>query len=221
MSAVLLCVLKCGHNKDDQGVFSGIIETTSRILTAEKHAGVVRILIKKPIDYNDLSVGDSVAVNGVCLTVESFDSHAMQFALGEETLKVTGWTVSEVKGQVVNLERSLRLGDRIHGHIVTGHVDARARILETKMMGEGLWLRVEIPESLRPLIWPKGSVTVNGVSLTVNEVGGGAFTVGLIPETLKRTNLGALQVSQWINLEADNMARGLVHLAQIQSARNT
>ncbi len=192
-------------------MFSGIIETTSTIVSAENQAEIIRILVKRPQDFKDLQVGDSIAVNGVCLTVEAFNESSMRFALGPETLRVTGWTAEGVKNQVVNLERSLRLGDRLHGHLVTGHVDDRAQVLESMRLGEALILRIKVPEALAPFLWPKGSVAVNGVSLTLNQVHDGAFTVGLIPETLKRTNLGNLQEGSIVNLEADNMARGLIH----------
>lgn len=195
-------------------MFSGIVETTAQIIRAQTADGVLRVFVERPSEFNDLSIGDSIAVDGVCLTVEAFDSQAIQFALGPETLKVTEWTLDGVKDRVVNLERSLRLGDRIHGHLVTGHVDARAGVLRLEPKGETLTMWIEIPVRLSPLIWPKGSITLNGVSLTVNAVENESLSVGLIPETLKRTNLGRLKVGDRINLEADNMARGLVHLAR-------
>jgi riboflavin synthase len=201
-------------------VFSGIIETTARVLHSKAGSGgVVRICIEKPRLFEDLNVGDSVAVNGVCLTVESWDDGGVLFALGAETLRVTGWTSQNLPGQVVNLERSLRLGDRLHGHLVTGHVDARAGVVETRSEGEGLFARIAIPESLTAFIWPKGSVAVDGVSLTINQVSGATFTIGLIPETLKRTNLKKLRPGLEINLEVDNMARGFVHWADLKQAR--
>lgn len=197
-------------------MFSGIVETTSTVTDAFEHAGVVRITVKRPPDYEDLRIGDSIANDGVCLTVETFDASQMTFALGPETLRVTGWTAAGIQGRVVNLERSLRLGDRIHGHLVTGHVDATAEIVGAETRGETLTLTVAVPERLRVFVWPKGSVAINGVSLTINAVTPTAFQVGLIPETLKRTNLGRLERGSRVNLEADNMARGLVHLADMK-----
>lgn len=194
-------------------MFSGIVETTARVLHAESHSGVVRISVEKPNTFNDLSIGDSVSVDGVCLTVETFNDRQMTFALGSETLQVTGWIAASLPGRVVNLERSLRLGDRVHGHLVTGHVDTRAQVLDARAEGEGLFVRIAVPESLAAYIWPKGSVTVNGASLTINDVKLDSFTVGLIPETLKRTNLKTLNPGVVVNLEVDNMARGLVRWA--------
>lgn len=195
-------------------MFSGIVETTSRVLKAELQGDVLRIHIEKPINFSDLKSGDSISTDGVCLTLEAQEPQTLQFALGPETLRVTGWTADRVKDRVVNLERSLRLGDRIHGHLVTGHVDARSKVMRVENQGETTTMWIEIPESIKALVWPKGSVTLNGVSLTLNAVGESEFSVGLIPETLKRTNLGTLRVGDAVNVEADNMARGLVHIVK-------
>ncbi|MGE3683751.1 MAG: riboflavin synthase [Bdellovibrionales bacterium] len=202
-------------------MFSGIVETTTRVRGAQNSAGILRISLDRPPGFTDLHSGDSVAVDGICLTLEDFDSVQMTFALGPETLRITGWGPEGVLNKVVNLERSLRLQDRVHGHFVTGHVDAKGRILNVTEEGEALRLQIDIPGVLRDFIWPKGSVAVNGVSLTVNNVGAQSFQVGLIPETLKRTNLGALEVGDHVNLEVDNMARGLIHWARLQEKEKT
>jgi riboflavin synthase len=197
-------------------LFSGIIETTGRVIQALDRSGVLQISIEKPQGFSDLNIGDSIACDGVCLTLEAFDAKSMQFALGPETLRVTGWTIESVTGRAMNLERSLRLGDRLHGHLVTGHVDQRSRVVEALSAGETLALSIAIPESLNEYIWSKGSIAVNGVSLTINQVTAQTFQVGLIPETLKRTNLSELKCGDDVNLEADNMARGLVHFARLK-----
>lgn len=194
-------------------MFSGIVETQSSILAARPGSETVAIDIKRPSNFNDLNIGDSIAVDGICLTLEATTADLMTFTLGPETLRVTGWTRDGVVNRAVNLERSLRLNDRIHGHLVTGHVDSTALVREAKWEGETLRLEIEIPTALKPFIWPKGSVAVNGVSLTVNSATD-VFSVGLIPETLKRTNLKNLKAGDRVNLEADNMARGLFHFAK-------
>jgi len=199
---------------EDPNVFSGIVETPAVVLAALGRGPVLQIVIERPRSFDDLHVGDSIAVNGVCLTLEDFDGEAMRFALGPETLRVTGWTVQSVLGTVVNLERSLRLSDRIHGHLVLGHVDATARILNLLSQGETRQMECEAPTALRPFIWSKGSIAINGVSLTINQTSASSFSVGLIPETLRRTNLGELQIGATVNLEIDNAARGLVHWAR-------
>lgn len=198
-------------------MFSGIIETHSSIVNVSSKAGLIVLTIKKPSIFNDLNVGDSIAVDGVCLTLEAFDSETMSFSVGPETLRVTGWTEAGVLNRVVNLERSLRLMDRVHGHLVTGHVDVSARVIEAQSEGEALKLTIEIPEKFRPYFWAKGSVAVNGVSLTINQVTADFFTVGLIPETLKRTNLKLLKAGDRLNLEIDNMSRAFIRQMELEA----
>jgi riboflavin synthase len=193
-------------------VFSGIIETTARVLECRERDGVLEVTVERPAAIKDLGIGDSVAVDGVCLTIERFDDRSMQFALGAETLRVTGWTADRLTEAPRNLESSLRFGDRVHGHLVTGHVDAQSTVNHTEPLGEGLRIVIDTPASLKPYVWSKGSIAVNGVSLTINAVTDTTFAVGLIPETLKRTNLGTLGAGSMVNLEIDNFARGLVHL---------
>jgi riboflavin synthase len=198
-------------------VFSGIVESVQPILKAVSGAGVVRIEVRKPAEFNDLKIGDSIAVDGVCLTVEAFTDSAIQFALAAETLKILKWPAAEtLPGRRVNLERSLRYGDRIHGHLVSGHVDSLAQIVSRKMEGESLFLDVEVPRHLLPYLWKKGSVTLNGVSLTINELEGARLQVCLIPETVKRTNLGDLKPGDWLNVEPDWMAKALNRALQTQ-----
>lgn len=197
-------------------MFSGIIETTSPVLAARARAGVLEIQVARPPTFTDLTIGDSIACDGVCLTLEKFDEQHLTFALGPETLTITGWDSAKLVSKKINLERSLRLNDRIHGHLVTGHVDARGEILNAQHEGETLRLTIGFPQTYAPYIWPKGSVAVNGVSLTLNRATRTEFDVGLIPETLKRTNLGELKKGDGVNLEIDNMARGLVHFAKLE-----
>ena len=197
-------------------MFSGIIESTARVTSARERDEVLELTIERPAGFDDVTLGDSIAVDGVCLTVERFDHASLQFALGAETLRVTGWSIPRLTQNPRNLERSLRMGDRIHGHLVTGHVDAQASVASADRQGENLKLVIQTPAALRPYVWSKGSVAINGVSLTVNRVTRETFAVGLIPETLKRTNLGDLKAGDLINLEVDNMARGLVHQAEFK-----
>jgi len=193
-------------------VFSGIIETTTRVVECRDRDGILEVTVERPPALDDLGLGDSIAIDGVCLTVEHFDPARIQFALGAETLRVTGWTAARLTAHPRNVERSLRFGDRVHGHLVTGHVDAQSTVRATEPLGEGLRITVDTPPNLRPYVWSKGSIAVNGVSLTINAVTADTFAVGLIPETLRRTNLGTLTAGSFVNLEIDNFARGLVHL---------
>jgi riboflavin synthase len=200
-------------------MFSGIVETTAKIIEARAEQELLRITIERPKSFEDLHRGDSICVDGVCLTIEEFDSQKLLFALGPETLKVTGWTQQSVLNRAVNLERSLRLQDRIHGHLVTGHVDTTGVISELERLSDSLTLKVEYARDFAPFIWAKGSAAINGVSLTLNQTSPTWFTVGLIPETLKRTNLGVVKRGDRVNLEIDNMARGLVNWARLQEGK--
>lgn len=172
-------------------------------------SGVVRLAVERPLHFESLLAGDSIANNGICLTLESFTDDEMSFCLGPETLQVTKW--EPVVGERVNLERSLRFGDRVHGHLVSGHIDDVGFVSEVSDGPETRTLIIEMNRGMLPFVWRKGSVAVHGVSLTINNVEGHHFTVGLIPETLKRTNLGELKKGSRVNLEADAMARAWYH----------
>jgi riboflavin synthase len=201
-------------------MFSGIVETTGIINGVRERDGVLECSVVRPAQFDDVKIGDSIALDGICLTLERFDQESLTFALGPETLRVTGWHIGGLLGKLVNLERSLRLNDRIHGHLVTGHVDALGTVVLSERQGEAWNLTIAIPKTLSPYIWSKGSVAINGVSLTVNASSACDFQVGLIPETLKRTNLGRLEKDSAVNLEIDNMARGLVHVVhQVAEAK--
>lgn len=199
-------------------MFSGIVEAVSEIRSSQPLNNAFRIQITKPEFFQDLHLGDSIAVDGVCLTVEAFDAQTMTFSLAAETIKVLEWNPEHWIGKRINLERSLRLGDRIHGHMVTGHVDSLAFVVRAEAEGESFFLDIIIQDSVRPFVWKKGSITINGVSLTVNEVADDVVSVCLIPETLRRTNLGSLQPGQFVNIEPDYLARAVhrsIELSQI------
>ena len=194
-------------------MFSGIVESVQPILSVHEAPGAIRISVQKPSEFTDIRIGDSIAMNGVCLTVEAFNDTEVQFALGVETLKVLALQSakpSELLGKRVNLERSLKFGDRIHGHLVSGHVEGLGVVTKSEASGASWLLEVQAPESLLPYIWKKGSLTIHGVSLTVNEIKNSAIAVCLIPETLKRTNLGQLKIGDKVNLEPDFMARAVL-----------
>lgn len=194
-------------------MFSGIVESVQPLLKVRKGQGqLVRFDLKKPSEFNDLKIGDSIAVNGICLTVEAFSDQEITFALAAETLKILGETEDSAEkliGKYFNLERSMKFGDRIHGHLVTGHVDSLGKVVRSDKVGENLFLDVEVQESIAPFIWRKGSITLNGVSLTINEIAGNVLSVCLIPETIKRTNLGHYKLGEFLNVEPDYFAKGL------------
>ncbi|MBO9668112.1 MAG: riboflavin synthase [Bdellovibrio sp.] len=197
-------------------MFSGIVESVMPIESSEELQNAYRIKIKKPSEFNDLKLGDSIACDGVCLTVEAYDQEQMTFALAAETIKVLEWNPQSWIGKRVNLERSLRFGDRIHGHLVTGHVDSLGSVTRAELEGESFFLDVAVADTILPYVWKKGSITLNGVSLTVNELNKNIVSVCLIPETIKRTNLGDLKKGSRINVEPDYMARAIQRSLEVK-----
>lgn len=199
------------------GMFSGIIEATSPILVLEPGDQTLRLVMERPHEFSDIQLGDSIAVNGVCLTLESFDATTMSFSLGAESIKVLELSQPKKLLKVpVNLERSLKFGDRIHGHLVSGHVDFVAPVVKSEALGDNWILRVRLRDGLKTAVWKKGSLTLHGVSLTVNEVDGSEVEVCLIPETIKRTNLAQLKIGDLVNIEMDWMAKGLMQALEGQ-----
>jgi riboflavin synthase len=193
-------------------MFSGIVEGQSRVLSIENNESSSKLVVERPFVFDDVSTGDSISVNGTCLTVESVTPDQIEFTIGPETLRITTWGQnSEATSKLVNMERSLRLGDRIHGHMVLGHIDGTAEVAEFIKDGDSLFLTLNVPQDSLPYIWKKGSVTLNGVSLTVNEIKSGQIKVCLIPETLRRTNLPSLKVGDRVNIEVDCMARAIIN----------
>ena len=168
-------------------------------------------------------LGDSVAVDGCCLTITDFpDAKKSLWAatLSPETIKLTRF--SEVKtGDKVNLEPALRMGDALGGHMVSGHIDDVARVVTIKDVGEHKQITFEVPEKLKQYVVVKGSVTLNGVSLTVNTVEHTCFSVNLIPHTLEHTNLHLLQKGDRVNLETDLLGRYVERILSCQSSANT
>ena len=199
-------------------MFSGIVEATSVVLESQTSLGLIRVSLQKPIHFDDLKTGDSIACNGVCLTLESFDSQKMIFALALETLKVLKLanSASELTGQSWNLERSLRFGDRIHGHLVTGHVDSLGQVELSQADGESWLMDIRVETTVLPYIWKKGSLTIHGVSLTVNDIRDAVVSVCLIPETQKRTNLSSKKKGDFVNIEPDSMAKAVIHAQELQ-----
>jgi riboflavin synthase len=192
-------------------MFAGIIEAQSTILKSQEQSAAVRVWFSRPSFFNDLKIGDSIACNGICLTIEGLTEESIQFALAFETLRLLNLDlkrISEIK--TWNLERSLRFGDRIHGHLVSGHVEDQAEVVKSEAMGDSWLLAVKLPESLSPWVWKKGCIAIHGVSLTVNEFVDRIVEVCLIPETQQRTNLAQLQKGEWVNIETDYLAKALV-----------
>lgn len=186
-------------------MFTGLVEDLGRVSAVHDEPPGKRLVIASRL-ADGLTVGDSVAINGVCLTIVAVGTAECAFQAGPETLARTNLGALK-PGEVVNVERSLRLGDQLGGHLVQGHVDAVGRILERTHDGEWETVWFSYPPDLGPQLAPKGSVAVDGVSLTVVEVRPGRFSVALIPHTLERTTLGRRAVGDVVNLETDVLAK--------------
>jgi riboflavin synthase alpha subunit len=184
-------------------MFTGIVEVLGQVRALRPVGDGMRLTVAVPGEAGwQLTVGESVAVSGVCLTVVAAEPGTLMFDLAEETRRVT--TLDDLEaGDSVNLERPLRLDARLGGHLVLGHVDGVGRVISVRAEGEGRRLSVMLPAALRPLLIPKGSVAVDGVSLTVAELGAEAFEVALIPYTLAVTTLGSRSPGERVNLEMD------------------
>ena len=187
-------------------MFSGIIADVGNITRAEGRSGGLRLSVAThALGMDDVQLGDSIAVNGVCLTVVEKNGNAFTVDVSRETLNCT--VGLERQGARVNLEKALRLADRLGGHLVSGHVDGVGEVAAFTDLGESWKLSVRAPQALAKYIAVKGSITINGVSLTVNEVDGAVFSVNLIPHTLAVTTLNELHAGVKVNLEIDLIAR--------------
>lgn len=199
-------------------MFSGIVEAVTAVKDVQKNGNNLRIVVDRPYEFSDIRGGDSISTNGVCLTVEQFTDSSVTFSLGEETLKVTGWTESFLKTIPLNLERSLRMGDRMHGHWVSGHVDTVGSITR-KELGESVLLDVDVPGLDHRYVWHKGCVAINGVSLTINAITKNTLSFCLVPETMERTNFKNLSVTSAVNIEYDYWAKAFVNYQEAREKR--
>jgi len=186
-------------------MFTGIIEAVGQIRQVEQRDKGVRLTIaSERLDFSDVAVGDSIAANGVCLTVTSLSGNAYTVDVSQESLNCT---VGLSEPGEVNLEKAMRLSDRLGGHLVSGHVDGVGEVVKFEPVGESHRLQIRAPRELARYIAAKGSITVNGVSLTVNEIRDGIFSINLIPHTVEVTTLRHLQPGARVNLEVDMLAR--------------
>lgn len=192
-------------------MFTGLVEGVGKITELKRKAEGLRLAVAPPFPVNELVLGESVAVSGACLTVVAVKGRAFQVDVSPETLARSTLSFRRV-GDLVNLERALRLGDRLGGHLVTGHVDALGILKERREGTEHLELTFELPAPLAPLVIEKGSIAVDGVSLTVNAVRDQTFTVNIIPYTAKDTNLTGLKIGDRVNLETDIIGKYVARL---------
>ena len=196
-------------------MFTGIVAGTGEVRGVEPLAGGLRAAVDLGSLAAEARPGDSVCVSGCCLTVAAQEESVATFDLSPETLERT-WFQDLRPGRKVNLELALRASDRLGGHFVTGHVDGLGRTLERRPAGDFLDLVWEVPEAFQAFLAEKGSVAVDGVSLTVAALEGRVFRAALIPETLERTTLGALRPGDPVHLEADPIARQVLRFLELR-----
>ena len=188
-------------------MFTGIIESVGTVSGIALSGGAARLSIEAPIGFwEDVKIGDSIAIDGVCLTAKEMGGAKCAFDVSRETLErsIVGKYKQNAK---VNLEKALRLSDRLGGHIVQGHVDAIGGFAGKKTIGENVEMDFDVPKEITRYMVEKGSISINGISLTIARITGGRITIALIPHTLAITNLSALAVSAPVNIECDIIAK--------------
>ncbi|BCO09998.1 riboflavin synthase subunit alpha [Desulfolithobacter dissulfuricans] len=183
-------------------MFTGIIQGLGTVVEKRPAGGGMVFCLEADFDLTDPEEGESIAVNGACLTARDIKGRRFMVDVSPESLSRTGLGELQV-GSRVNLERALRLADRLGGHLVSGHVDARARVEERRAAGDFTLFSFSLPPSLAKYVIEKGSIAINGVSLTVNSCKGNRFSVSIIPHTLKVTTLGSLGPGDMVNIEVD------------------
>lgn len=198
-------------------MFTGLVEGVGEIRGVRRQAEGLRLSVALPFPGAELALGESVAVAGACLTVVEVTSRAAAFEVSPETLARTTLALKKA-GDRVNLERALKLGDRLGGHLVTGHVDGRGVLRERREGPEHVQLQFEMPPALSRYVIEKGSIAVDGVSLTVNTCQGHNFTVNIIPHTAQATTLAQLRAGGQVNLETDLIGKYVEKLLGLKSS---
>lgn len=201
-------------------MFTGLVETTGTIISRTISNGAGKFIIKPEKTFKNLEYGESIAVNGTCLTLETTTSNGdITFHVLEETCKKSNIGSLPI-GSVVNLERALAVGDRLGGHLVQGHVDTTAVIKNIGRSGSDFEIKIELPENLKPFMIPKGSITIDGVSLTIVQLEDSYFTVNIIPVTLKETALHDRKRGDLVNLETDIIGKYVARQQSLSDKSN-
>ncbi len=197
-------------------MFTGLIEDLGTVASVRAGSGGTELWIRTGLPWQELALGESISHNGVCLTVVEREEGRFRVQASAESLRRTTlgrWQV----GDRLNLERALQLGARLGGHLVLGHVDSVGRLLGRRPEGVSEWMRFSLPPLLAPLLIEKGSITIDGVSLTVNGLDADGFTVMVIPETLKRTTFSGLRIGDEVNLEGDVIGKYVARLRELET----
>jgi riboflavin synthase len=187
-------------------MFTGIVEESGRVKKVSSRAGLILLEISAKQTLLDTKIGDSLAVNGVCLTVVAIRDNSFSFEVMGQTYKNTNLGLLKI-GQVVNLERSLKVGDRVSGHFVSGHIDCLGLVRRKTLRNGSVELEISVPLAFMRYCLPKGSVSVDGISLTLASIRANTFTVYIIPHTLKNTTLSFTGPSDKLNVEFDILAK--------------
>ncbi len=187
-------------------MFTGLIEEVGYIISIKKKSESMRLDIAAQLIMTDLAVGDSISVNGICLTVTDFGTGSFSVDVMPETLSRTSLNGLN-SGSKVNLERAMAAGGRFGGHFVSGHIDGVATLLDKKSLDNAIVFKFKFPAELQKYLVAKGSIAIDGISLTIAELGVAEFTVSIIPHTLAETNLGELTLGSQVNIEVDMLAK--------------
>ncbi|MDN3614978.1 MAG: riboflavin synthase [Vibrio gallaecicus] len=197
-------------------MFTGIVEAVGTLSAITPRGEDITVTVKaNKLDMSDVKLGDSIATNGVCLTVVEFDENSYSADLSLETLKKTGF-IDYQAGDKLNLEKAMLPTTRFGGHIVSGHVDGVGEIIERNQVGRAIEFWVEMPEEISKYVAQKGSITVDGISLTVNDLRKNAFKLTIVPHTSSETTIDQFNVGRKVNLEVDVLARYMERLLQGQ-----
>lgn len=192
-------------------MFSGIVQERGQIKNIKKSSGKTSFIIESKKVKENLGIGSSIACNGVCLTIVNLDKNIFEVEAIPETLKLTNLGNLRI-GSFINLESSLRLKDELSGHIVLGHIDGMGNIIKIKPEGDSILMTIDFPSNLGKYIAYKGSIAIDGISLTIASINNKSFTVALIPHTLEVTTLKEKRIGDMVNLEIDVVARYLERL---------
>ena len=192
-------------------MFAGLIESVGVVRSLRRAAGSAILSVAAPFSDDSYLLGESIAVNGACLTVVAFGGGGFQADVSPETLDCTNLAAVKA-GQQVNLERALRLGDRLGGHIVSGHIDAVATLADRRIDGNAQRMTFALDSSYNRFLVAKGSVAIDGISLTVNSVDVDSFSVAIIPHSLQKTTLATMKIGSRVNIETDLIAKYVLRL---------
>ena len=187
-------------------MFNGIIENTGKILRIQKNNKNCILLISSKMRFNKNEIGSSISCSGACLTLEKFDKNKVKFYLSQETLKRTNFKYSK-KGELINLEKSLKYGNRVSGHFVQGHVDVTSKVKKIVVIGKSWLINFSLSKIYKKYLTEKGSISINGVSLTIVKILKDGFQISIIPHTLKLTNLVELKSKDIVNIEFDVLGK--------------